>query len=148
MEEWKKRHDVNKNIDSKQQSLNNNNNNVALVAKKKSSAQRPDSSATSTDKDVTIVTSHLGQGDAVSNKSAEPLNSISGTFENITWSGLEFIKKSRWAIAKLRLCFQATMSQNNIIDNCEFMLAYLPYIMHKVLTSLGFHVECNGCKTL
>ncbi|ODM92373.1 Protein phosphatase 1 regulatory subunit 12B [Orchesella cincta] len=74
LEEWKKRHDVNKNIDThnvgKQNlnNLNNNNNNAVTVPPKKKPAPRP-----TPDDDVTIVTSQLSQDKSPSNIS----NSIS-----------------------------------------------------------------------
>lgn len=136
LEDWKKRHDVNKNIDSKQQQTlnnNNNNNNVQPVPKKKSASQRPDSTAsttpTSSDHDVTIVTSQLSSDGAVTNKSpssAASPNSISGSdVKNIVF-----------------ICEQATTNDLRIIMfNNNFLIEFIQMLTNSkifVLTENGF----------
>lgn len=83
LEEWKKKHDVNKNIDNKTQSLNNNNNNVQPMVGKKKGVTAPQKQDLSSEQDVTIVTSQLGgQGD--NNKLAASPN-----------SGINLLQKSK-----------------------------------------------------
>lgn len=106
LEEWRKKHDVNKNIDTSSQppkptALNNNNNNEQNTGSTVSPPKKSAAPQKRTDDDVTIVTSQLSQADDKSTSSATPY-SISG------------MHTSAQTTFKTCLCYVATISTTTI----------------------------------